>query len=78
MDEDRMYAIVWGFLFVSLAAVFVALISMAEGVAVWPPMFAASVIAVVGYPCAVLAAWGDGIGNIIDSILGIFKRKEKE
>ncbi len=77
MDEDRMYAIVWAFLFVSAAAVFVALISIAEGVAVWPPIVCASVIAAVGYPCAVLVVWGDGIGNIIDSILGIFKRKEK-
>jgi len=78
MGEDRMYAIVWGFFLVSVAAVLISLVSMAEGVAVWPPMVCASAVAAVGYPCVVLAAWGDGVGNIIDSVLKIFKRKEKE
>jgi hypothetical protein len=78
MDEDRMYATVWAFFLVSSAAVFVALISIAEGVPVWPPIVCASVIAAVGYPCAVLVVWGDGIGNIIDSILNLFKRKRAE
>jgi len=79
MDEDRMYTAVWGFLFVNAAALFTALITVAEGVSPWPPTVVASIIAAVGNPCVVVAAWGDCIDKIVDQFLGLFKRnKEKD
>jgi hypothetical protein len=79
MDEDRMYTAVWGFLFVNTAALLTALIMIAEGVPSWPPVIVASVIAAVGNPCVVVAAWGDCIDKIVDQFLGLFKRnKEKD
>jgi len=78
MDEDRMYTAVWGFLFVNAAALLTALIIVADGVSPWPPVVVASIIAAIGNPCVVVAAWGDCIDKIVDQFLGLFRRKEKE
>jgi flagellar motor component MotA len=78
MDEDRMYAVVWGNLFVSIAVVLVAVIATADNVSAVAAFTCAGVVATVGYPCVFLAAWGDAINKVIDSILGIFKRGKKE
>lgn len=78
MDEDRMYAVVWGNLFVSIAVVLVAVVGTAENVSAAAAFTCAGVVAAVGYPCVFLAAWGDAINKVIDSVLGIFRRKEKE
>ncbi len=78
MDEDRMYTAVWGFFFVNAAAFFTVLIIVAEGVPSWPPIVVASIIAAVGNPCVVVAAWGDCIDKIVDQFLGLFKRKKEK
>ncbi|MCK4976833.1 MAG: hypothetical protein KAS36_07875 [Anaerolineales bacterium] len=76
--ECRMYTACWGFAIVNISAIMMCLISTAEGVAVGPPVVAASIVAIVGNPCVVLAAWGDCVNNVIDSVLNLFKRKGKE
>ena len=75
--ECRMYTAVWAFIFVSIATVITAMISMSETVPATAAFTCAAVVAIVGYPCAVLAAWGDCVNKVIDSVLGLFKRKEK-
>ena len=76
--ECRLYTAGWGFMAVSGAAVLVALLSTAEGADGNAPFICATFIVMIGYPCVVLAAWGDAINKVIDSVFGIFKKKEKE
>lgn len=76
--ECRIYTAGWGFVTVSATIMVLGLISMAPEVPAAPIYICAGIVAVVGYPCVVLAAWGDRVNNVIDSILNLFKRKEKE
>lgn len=76
--EYRMYTACWGFALISIAAVLVALISMAENVTTNAPFICSTFIIMVGYPCVVLAAWGDSIKDVIDHFFSLFKKKEKE
>ena len=76
-SECRMYTAVWGFFFVNLAAVCAGLLSLSKVVGAWPGIILGIVIAAVGNPCVVLAAWGDCIDTVTNSVLGLFKRNKE-
>lgn len=76
--ECRLYTAGWGFGIVTVGAIVLSLISAAEAVTTRLPFFCAGLALLVGYPCVVLAAWGDAIKDVIDHVLSLFKKGEKE
>lgn len=75
MDGDeRMTVGIVGLICVSLVVVILGCITYYDKV----PWYASVLVAAIGYSSIPFLMWGDNITNIIDTILGFFKKKEKE
>ena len=74
MDEERMIVGI-------IAAICVSIVVLTLGCITYygkMPWYGSLAIAAIGYPSIVFMIWGDNVTNIIETILGFFKKEKKE
>ena len=74
MDGDERMAVgIVGLICISIVVIIIGCITYYGKV----PWYASVFIAAIGYFSIPFMVWGDNVTNIIDTVLGFFKKKEK-